>query len=43
MTEAYLFGSLAITVIGIPFALQHFKLATLALFPFGRRIEIALS
>lgn len=34
---------LAITVIGIPFALQHFKLATLALFPFGRRIEIALS
>lgn len=34
---------LAVTIIGIPFALQHFKLATLALFPFGRRIETALS
>lgn len=30
--------SLAFTVIGIPFALQHLKLAVLALFPFGRRI-----
>lgn len=29
---------LAISVIGIPFALQHMKLATLALFPFGRRV-----
>lgn len=28
-----------ITVIGIPFGLQHFKLARLALFPFGNRIE----
>ncbi len=30
--------SLAITVIGIPFALQHMKLAVLSLFPFGRRV-----
>lgn len=33
------FGILfAITIIGIPFASQHFKLAGLALTPFGRRI-----
>ncbi|HHH31235.1 MAG TPA: YccF domain-containing protein [Polyangiaceae bacterium] len=29
----------AVTIIGIPFALQHLKLAMLALFPFGKRIE----
>jgi len=29
---------LGITIIGIPFAQQHFKLATLALTPFGREI-----
>lgn len=28
----------AITIIGIPFAKQHFKLASLALTPFGRRV-----
>jgi uncharacterized membrane protein YccF (DUF307 family) len=34
-----LFGLLfAITIIGIPFALQHFKLAALALTPFGKTI-----
>jgi len=34
------FGLLfAITIIGIPFALQHFKLAGLALTPFGREIR----
>jgi len=33
------FGVLfAITIIGIPFAMQHFKLAALALTPFGREI-----
>lgn len=33
------FGLLfAITIVGIPFALQHFKLAGLALTPFGREI-----
>lgn len=29
---------LAITIVGIPFAKQHFKLASLALTPFGREI-----
>jgi len=34
-----LFGILlGITIIGIPFAAQHFKLAGLALTPFGREI-----
>lgn len=33
------FGAiLCITIIGIPFGLQHFKLAALALTPFGRDI-----
>jgi len=33
------FGVLfAITIVGIPFAMQHFKLAGLALTPFGREI-----
>ena len=35
-----LFGVLLfVTVIGIPFAKQHFKLAGLALTPFGRDIQ----
>jgi uncharacterized membrane protein YccF (DUF307 family) len=29
---------LGITIIGIPFAMQHFKLAQLALTPFGREV-----
>lgn len=34
-----LFGILlAITIVGIPFAMQHFKLASLALTPFGKEI-----
>ena len=28
----------AITIIGIPFARQHFKLSALALFPFGKEV-----
>lgn len=28
-----------ITIIGIPFGVQHFKLAKLALFPFGKVVE----
>lgn len=28
-----------ITIIGIPFGMQHFKLIRLALFPFGKKIE----
>ncbi|MCM1031953.1 MAG: YccF domain-containing protein [Oscillibacter sp.] len=35
-----LFGFLlCITIIGIPFGLQHFKLATLALTPFGHDVR----
>ncbi len=30
---------LFVTIIGIPFAQQHFKLIPLALFPFGRQFE----
>ena len=30
---------LCITVIGIPFGLQHFKLAKLALMPFGAEVQ----
>lgn len=30
---------LALTVIGIPFAVQHVKLAMLALFPFGKQVR----
>ena len=30
---------LAVSIIGIPFALQHVKLALLAIFPFGVRIR----
>jgi uncharacterized membrane protein YccF (DUF307 family) len=34
--------TLAFTIVGLPFALQHLKLAVLALFPFGRRVvEVA--
>lgn len=29
----------AITIIGIPFALQHLKLAMLAIFPFGKKVR----
>jgi len=29
---------LLVTIIGIPFALQHFKLAALALTPFGKQV-----
>ncbi len=35
-----IFGAiLCVTVIGIPFGLQHFKIAKLALMPFGSTIE----
>jgi uncharacterized membrane protein YccF (DUF307 family) len=30
----------AITIVGIPFALQHFKLASVGLMPFGRHIRM---
>jgi uncharacterized membrane protein YccF (DUF307 family) len=38
LTHVGLAIGLAVTIIGIPFALQHVKLAVLALFPFGRRV-----
>jgi uncharacterized membrane protein YccF (DUF307 family) len=31
---------LSITIIGIPWGMQHFKLAGFALAPFGRRVDI---
>ena len=33
--------ALCVTIIGIPFGLQLFKLAVLALWPFGMRVECA--
>ena len=38
----YFTGSLAtaITIIGIPFARQHFKMAGLSLAPFGKDVEL---
>ncbi len=30
---------LALTIVGLPFTKQHLKLASLALVPFGRRVE----
>lgn len=38
VTHAVLGLICCITIIGIPFGLQHFKLALLALTPFGKRI-----
>ncbi len=36
----FLWGILfSITIIGIPFGIQHFKLARIALFPFGKNIK----
>jgi uncharacterized membrane protein YccF (DUF307 family) len=34
---------LTITIIGIPFAVQHIKLIPLALFPFGRDLQVPLA
>jgi uncharacterized membrane protein YccF (DUF307 family) len=36
LTHLALAAAMAVTIIGIPFAVQHFKLALLALWPFGR-------
>ena len=38
LTHAFFGLLLCITIIGIPFGLQHFKLTTVALNPFGRDI-----
>ena len=37
LTHLALAAALAVTIIGIPFAVQHFKLALLAVCPFGRQ------
>jgi uncharacterized membrane protein YccF (DUF307 family) len=39
ITHVALAIGLAVTIIGIPFAVQHFKLAVLALRPFGLEIR----
>lgn len=39
LTHLVFAGICAITVIGIPFAIQHLKLAKLALIPFGTNID----
>jgi uncharacterized membrane protein YccF (DUF307 family) len=39
LTHALLGALLCITIIGIPFGLQHFKFIKLALFPFGKVIQ----
>ena len=36
LTHLALAAALVVTIIGIPFAVQHFKLALLAVWPFGR-------
>ena len=33
---------LCLTIVGIPFGKQHFKLAKLTLIPFGRNVEVAI-
>ena len=38
LSHLFFGGLLAITIIGIPFAIQHFKLAGLALSPFGKQL-----
>lgn len=40
LTHVGLGIGLAVTIIGIPFAVQHFKLALLALWPFGREARV---
>jgi len=39
LTHIFFGVLLFITIVGIPFAMQHFKLAHLALTPFGREIR----
>jgi uncharacterized membrane protein YccF (DUF307 family) len=40
LTHVSLAIGLAITIIGIPFAVQHVKLALLSLWPFGREMRV---
>jgi uncharacterized membrane protein YccF (DUF307 family) len=43
LTHVVFAVGLAVTIIGIPFAIQHFKLALLALWPFGREARLQLA
>lgn len=38
LTHLFFGALLAITIVGIPFGIQHFKLAGLALSPFGKEV-----
>lgn len=40
LTHVGLAAGYAVTIIGIPFALQHLKLAVLSLFPFGKSVRV---
>lgn len=40
LTHLGLAVSLAVTIIGLPFAFQHFKFALIALAPFGQRVVV---
>ncbi|HLT29932.1 MAG TPA: YccF domain-containing protein [Myxococcaceae bacterium] len=40
LTHLGLAISLAVTIIGLPFAFQHFKFALVALAPFGQRVVV---
>jgi uncharacterized membrane protein YccF (DUF307 family) len=39
-THVVLAAGYAVTIIGLPFALQHLKLAVLSLFPFGKTVRV---
>ena len=40
LTHVGLAAGYAVTIIGLPFALQHLKLAILSLFPFGKAVRV---
>ena len=40
ISHLVLAAACAVTIIGIPFAVQHLKLAVLALAPFGKRVYV---
>ncbi|MEM9695103.1 MAG: YccF domain-containing protein [Myxococcota bacterium] len=40
LSHLALAAGLAVTIIGIPFAIQHLKLALLALVPFGKKVIV---
>ncbi|MCQ2203549.1 MAG: YccF domain-containing protein [Bacteroidales bacterium] len=42
LTHVFFGLLLCVTIIGIPFGMQHFKMAGLSLTPFGREVELGL-